>query len=126
MLSCAFPTDIDISVSLQVKRLDRDGLVRHFQSHGARQTYLASACDLPLPTSETAKLVYVMPKHNLAWAGERSEDMQCCMQLALATSVEEVQSACASVKTGAYCLMRHQYLRQSFTCIYVTAQKTDR
>ena len=58
---------------VQVKRLDRSDLLAHFRKHGPRNTYLASTCNVYLPTGDKAKLVYILPKihgqicHGEAW-----------------------------------------------------------
>ena len=73
--------------------MDRTELLRHFREHGARATYLASSCDVTLPTGEKACLVYVFPKYKLKLATERASDVTSALKLALATTVTEASSS---------------------------------
>jgi hypothetical protein len=108
---------------LQAQRLDRDKIVAHYQEAGPRNTFLAFTCEKQLRTGEVAKLCYVMGKHQLSYAKDKPRDMQACMQLALAETSADIQDACRSPKTGAYCLHRRAYLRQAFVTFYVTSQR---
>ena len=57
-----------------------------------------------------------MPKYQLRFAAERPRDMEVCLQLAVATSQDEVVAALG----GHPCSYgRHKYLRQTFTTVYV-------
>lgn len=113
----------DVVTKTKARRLDRDKIVAHYQEAGPRNTFLASTCEKQLRTGEVAKLCYVMGKHQLSYAKDKPRDMQACMQLALAETSADIQDACRSPKTGAYCLHRHAYLRQAFVTIYVTSQR---
>jgi hypothetical protein len=70
-----------------------------------------------------AVLVYVMPKHKLHLATQRPADMMAALNLSLATTEMEVQSACKHPVSGCYDIMRHQYLAQTFTAVFCTSDK---
>lgn len=104
---------------VQVKRLDRSDLLAHFRKHGPRNTYLASTCNVYLPTGDKAKLVYILPKFTVRFAMEKHDDMRAVLQLSLAQDVAAVEAACAHAKTSTYDLQRHQYLRQTYVSVWV-------
>lgn len=69
----------------------------HYKVAGPLGTYLASTCKHILSTGEEATLVYIMPKHRLSFATEKRDDMMAMMNLALASSRQDVE---ASVSVG--------------------------
>jgi hypothetical protein len=112
--------DVEEPSNRQTQRLDCKSICQYHQEKGAAATYLSSACKVVLATGEMATMVYVIPKYILRYASDRPEDMQACLQLALAETSEMVEAACASKETGAYDIVRHMNLRRAFTVVYVT------
>ena len=55
-------------------------------------------------------MAYVMPKYQLKYASEKEEDMQCMLDLAVATGVQSVQGACVNRKAKTYDPNQHMYL----------------
>ena len=54
--------------------LDILGLLKHWHQQGREQTYLVRDCSVLLSTGDTAVRAYVMPKYQLRFVTERSED----------------------------------------------------
>ena len=98
---------VDGEHSKQKKRLDLDGLLNHYRKHGSEQTFLSTDCKHVLPDGRPALKVYVMPKYKLHFAWKFKEDMAAMMDLALASSPEDVIKACASAETHTYHIYRH-------------------
>ena len=67
-------------------------ILDHFKVAGPLGTYLASTCKHTLSTGEEATLVYIMPKHQLSFAADKRDDMMAMMNLALATSRQDVEA----------------------------------
>ena len=79
--------------SQKVRRLDRTDLLEHFRKHGARGTYLASACDVVLQNGDKARVADVLPKYTSRHASEKPEEMRVMVKLSLASTKDEVLRA---------------------------------
>jgi len=110
---------VDGENSKQKKRQGLDGILDHYRSHGAAQTFLSQTCRHVLADNRLAVKVYVMPKYSLRFAMSKKVDMKAMLALALSSTVEDVERACAHPETRTYHLYRHMYLRRTFVSVYV-------
>ena len=84
------------------KRHDLDSLLKWFRQNGPTGTFAASVCKIALETGDTARLVYVMPKHQLDHTEKRKLDMSAALRLSLSTTEDDVFQAAAAAETGSH------------------------
>lgn len=106
------------------RRLDLDKILQHYRQHGAQKTSIAQHCPVELSDGTRAVTVYVMPKYCLDLAEKNPGDMMSMLGIATATSVAEIEAACASKDTNTYDYRRHMNLRQAYVAVYVAVDGT--
>ena len=92
--------DSELELEQRSKRLSLDDILKHFRTHGARGTFLASVTSRVLSDGRQATLLYVLPKYRLELGTNRREDLAAALKLGLATTVQQVHEACADPDTG--------------------------
>ena len=95
--------DSELELEQRSKRLSLDDILKHFRTHGARGTFLASVTSRVLSDGRQATLLYVLLKYRLELGTNRlnrREDLAAALKLGLATTVQQVHEACADPDTG--------------------------
>ena len=64
--------------------------------------------------------LFIFPKFKLQFATDRYNDMLAMRNLCITDSVTDVHNA-LDPDMGVYSVREHTYLRQNFTCVFVTA-----